>query len=117
VAGERFEIHWSVEAFRDLEDLLEHIERDRPAAAAGVRDRIFGSVESLQRFPRRGRAIREFLPLGKKDVREIVVAPWRIFFEVRNQAVEILAVVDGRRNVEDLILRRLTRGTRRKNPE
>ena len=103
------EVRWAPVARTDLIALLDWIASDAPQTAAKVRDRILAAVERLSRFPHLGRGIPEFRLYGRSPVREIVVFPWRIFHQCRGNTVEILAVIDGRRNVEDLLLRRLSR--------
>ena len=41
--------------------------------------------------------------------RELVVKPYRIVHRIRENIVMVGAVVDGRRDLEDLLLERLTR--------
>jgi toxin ParE1/3/4 len=39
--------------------------------------------------------------------RELVATPWGIMYRVSGHTVSVLAVVDGRRNAEDVLLERL----------
>jgi toxin ParE1/3/4 len=41
--------------------------------------------------------------------RELVVKPYRILYRVSSDTVTVLAVFDGRRDLEDLLLERLLR--------
>jgi toxin ParE1/3/4 len=41
--------------------------------------------------------------------RELVVRPYRIVYRIRKDIVMVGAVIDGRRDLEDLLLERLTR--------
>jgi hypothetical protein len=38
---------------------------------------------------------------------ELIVSPWRILYKIENRQVLVFAVLDGRRNIEDLLLQRL----------
>jgi toxin ParE1/3/4 len=40
---------------------------------------------------------------------EVLVGPWRIVYRIDHRAVHVLLVVDGRRDLAELLLRRLTR--------
>jgi toxin ParE1/3/4 len=44
---------------------------------------------------------------GIFDFREIFFKPYRILYEIREKTVFIQAVLDGRRNCEDLLQQRL----------
>jgi addiction module RelE/StbE family toxin len=109
MAARGLEIRWAPVALSDLLSIIGWIRQDRPVTADSVRERLMTSVARLSRHPLQGRSIPEFRVFGRTGLREIVVSPWRVFYEVRKGAVAILAVVDGRRNVEDLLLRRLAR--------
>ncbi len=109
MAGRAPEIRWSPVARADLAGILDWIAEDRPQAALDVRDRILAAVSRLGRLPRQGRSIPEFRVFGRTHLREIVVLPWRIFCQAQKKSIDIVAVIDGRRNVEDLLLRRLSR--------
>jgi hypothetical protein len=39
--------------------------------------------------------------------REIIVDYWRIMYKIENDIVYIMVVIDGRRNVEDIILKEI----------
>jgi len=109
MAGRGLEIRWAPVALSDLLSIIDWIRVDRPETAEAVRERLMTAVGRLSRLPLQGRSIPEFRVFGRTGLREIGVPPWRIFYEVRKGAVVIAAVVDGRRNVEDLLLRRHAR--------
>jgi toxin ParE1/3/4 len=47
--------------------------------------------------------------MGIAEYREAHFKPYRIIYRVANQAVEIYCVLDGRRDMQSLLLRRLLR--------
>ena len=51
----------------------------------------------------------ELAAFGIRIYRELVVAPWRVVYRIGGKTVSILAVVDGRRNIEDVLLDRFVR--------
>ena len=51
----------------------------------------------------------ELASAGTRVWRELVVKPHRIVSRIRENVVLVGAVVDGRRDLEDLLLERLTR--------
>jgi toxin ParE1/3/4 len=72
---------------------------------AGLRTR----AESLARVPLRGRVVPELSWFGIRTYRELVVGPHRIAYRIVSKHVQVLAVLDGRRDLADLLLERLTR--------
>ncbi|HMF48320.1 MAG TPA: hypothetical protein VK603_06750 [Candidatus Saccharimonadales bacterium] len=51
----------------------------------------------------------ELAHVGLYIYRELLVNPWRLVYRVSNAMVYVMMVIDGRRNVEDLLLERLLR--------
>jgi toxin ParE1/3/4 len=67
---------------------LAFVAADDPAAARGLRDRAEASLSRLADFPESGRVLPEFPDL---PFREVVVAPYRFFYRVKDDAVWVVA--------------------------
>jgi addiction module RelE/StbE family toxin len=97
-------VTWSPEALDDVEAIAEYIERDSPAYARAVVQKILATTRKLQRFPRAGRTVPE---LGDDAMRELLVYSYRVIYRVRDQAVLVVAVIHGKRELAP-IAERLT---------
>ncbi len=93
----------------DLEEIVEFIRADRPAAATGVARQIDTAVRSLGRNPLRGPVVPELLDLGVTSYRQIIASPYRVIYRVGENAVYVLAVLDSRRDLQAVLLQRLLR--------
>jgi toxin ParE1/3/4 len=62
---------------------------------------------SLSEFPERGTYPKELLALGIREYREIFFKPYRIIYRVMHNIVYALLIVDGRRDMQSLLQRRL----------
>jgi toxin ParE1/3/4 len=85
-------LRWTQPAARDLTNICDYIEgHDTPATARRVALLIYRSVNSLQKFPHRGRAGR------KPGTRELVVTnlPYIVIYRVREGVVEIARILHG----------------------
>lgn len=51
----------------------------------------------------------ELLEQGISDDRQIVVAVYRVIYAVRASSIDVIAVIDGRRDLQDAMFRRLIR--------
>lgn len=71
--------------------------------------KLRGRAESLDATPMRGTVVPELGHFGVRSWRELVVKPYRIIFRVAEAEVFVLAVFDGRRDLEDVLLERLVR--------
>jgi toxin ParE1/3/4 len=96
------------DAARDLEELFDYIaEHDDPAKANHVLDRIEEAVESLVTFPERGSHPKELLSLGIREYRQTFLKPYRVIYRIVGQRVYVYLIVDGRRDMQTLLARRL----------
>ncbi len=100
---------WAEAAARDLEDIVSFVAIDSPPNAERLLARLSARARSLETSSGRGRIVPELLPLGMRTWRELVVRPYRLIYRVAGDTVIVLAVFDGRRELEDVLLERLVR--------
>ena len=103
-----FKVHWSAIAEKDLKNIILYIADDSPLNARTSFQKIKEKASSLTMFPERGRIVPELQDQGIFLYRELIVPPWRIIYRISAKKVYILAVLDSRQNVEDILLKRLT---------
>ena len=104
----RVEVLQTGDAVRDLEEIFEYIaEHDDPSKADLVLDRVEDMVQSLATFPERGSHPKELLQVGIRDYRQTYFKPYRVIYRVVGQRVYIYLIVDGRRDLQTLLARRL----------
>jgi len=97
-------------AEHDLLDLHLFVElHDSPARADALLTKIEQNILSLDQMPQRGHYPPELARLGIHDFREIHCKPYRIIYEIIDTDVMIHAVIDGRRDIRDLLAARLLR--------
>ncbi|MCM2313133.1 MAG: type II toxin-antitoxin system RelE/ParE family toxin [Steroidobacteraceae bacterium] len=104
----RFEVLLTRGAEQDLESIRDYIaEFDSPANADHVLDRLLEVVQGLAQFPERGGYPRELVKLGIRDYRQTAFKPYRVIYRVLGNRVVIYLVVDGRRDMQSVLARRL----------
>ena len=95
-------------AVSDIMDIWRHIATcDSEAAADKVKDSIKKSVGELSLMPLRGHFPPELERIGVFDYREIHCKPWRIIYLPKESDVYVIAALDGRRDIRDILSRRL----------
>jgi len=105
----KHDVEWTDTARADLQAIVEYIADDNPDAALLVLEKLGKSAEALATMPLRGRIVPELSLFGIHVYREVIHAPWRIVYRISGTIVHVLAVVDSRRNLEDLLLERFIR--------
>jgi addiction module RelE/StbE family toxin len=104
-----FKVLWTAVAVRDLQDIIEFIAADSTINATAVLNKLKTRVAELDQHPERGREVPELAGVGLSGWRELVVKPYRIVYRIDRDSVYILGVLDSRRDLDDLLLRRLIR--------
>ena len=92
-------ILWKPAAIEDLKNTLKFIKYNlkKPSAARALRDRIFNSAALLTENPYMGASLKSRFELD--DVvhyRYIIVSKQMVFYEIINDTIEIIRVLDGR---------------------
>jgi addiction module RelE/StbE family toxin len=109
MARRRFRVRWVEVAARDLEEIVTFIAADSPPDAERVLRRLEQRAATLESTPSRGRVVPEPGRFGMRTWRELVVRPYRLVYRIEGDTVTVLAVFDGRRDLEDVLLERLVR--------
>ena len=103
-----FKVFLTHGAVKDLEELYDYVScHDTPGKAAHALERIEKTFASLSKSPERGSYPKELLALGIRNYREVFFKPYRIIYQVSGKSVHVLLVVDGRRDMQTLLQRRL----------
>jgi toxin ParE1/3/4 len=104
-------VHITLAAWRDLEEITDRIaEHDSVENAGYVLDRLLEATESVGDLPQRGSRPSELPPGMGVDYRQVFFKPYRIVYKITEDKIVIHLVADGRRNLQSLLMRRLTSG-------
>jgi len=101
-----YDVIWSETAVKDLIGIVEYI-ADSPSYAFELLKEMKQKASSLYTLPDRGRIVPELQDQGIFLYHELIVPPWRIIYRISKKTVYILSMLDSRRNVEDILLKRL----------
>ncbi|MDA8233658.1 MAG: type II toxin-antitoxin system RelE/ParE family toxin [Clostridia bacterium] len=98
---------WTQSAQQDLRKIIEYINADSEIKARRVYLAIKEKADNLRQMPLQGRIVPELRYYNVLTYRELISPPWRIIYKTEGKKVWVFAVIDGRRNVEDLLIDRL----------
>ncbi len=103
-------VNWSRTAVNDLLEIARYIAADSPTTALETITEIRGRADVLGTMPKHGRIVPETNWTGVRALRELVVNRYRLIYRLDGRhAVLVLALLDARRDVESVLLERLTR--------
>jgi toxin ParE1/3/4 len=97
-------------AEEDILEIFNYVANiDTPIKAYKLLSEVEKTIESLSDFPERGNYPPELERIGIFDFRGIRYKPYRILYRVIGTDVYIHCVLDGRRNLDELLENRLLR--------
>lgn len=105
--SKEYDVFMTENAERDLNEIILYIAQDNIDIALTIYDRLKTKVLSLKTFPEKGRVVPELLDQHIKDYRELIEAPWRIMYKIDGRIVTVLTILDGRRNISDVLTMKL----------
>jgi toxin ParE1/3/4 len=99
-------VEWAQPARKDLENIVDYISRHNIDTAITIFEKIKSKCRTLNQFSDRGRIVPELKAYGILSYRELIISPWRVIYRTSDQKVYVLAVIDSRRSVEDILIER-----------
>ena len=102
-----YKVIWTNVVESDLKDIIEYISIDSPQNALRILKNIKQKTSELYTLPERNRIVPELQDQGILQYREMIIPPWRLIYRIAERKVYVLSLIDSRRNVEDILLKRL----------
>lgn len=102
-----YTVGWTKTARNDLHGIVHYLRQQSHAGAVSVFVLVKEKALDLNRFPERGRIVPELQSQGVFHYRELIIAHWRLIYKLAGDSVTVIAVLDSRRNLEDILLQRL----------
>jgi toxin ParE1/3/4 len=103
----KYQVVWAKAAENDLKEIIEFISAENPGNALKILKKIKEKASNLYTLPERGRVVPELQDQGISQYRELVIPPWRLIYRIAEHEIYVLSIIDFRRNVEDILLKRL----------
>lgn len=82
-------IQWSPLAVERIGEISDYIAQDSPMAVERWVLSIFDRIEQIKDFSKNGRAVPE---INRKDIRELILAIYRIIYRIEPKTIPILTV-------------------------
>jgi toxin ParE1/3/4 len=106
----KYAVHLVEDAEKDLFDIYRYVAlNDSPEKAEKLLDYLEQTILKLETFPERGHYPPELERIGVREYREVFYKPYRIVYQIMKSEVFIHCVLDGRRDLQDLLQNRVLR--------
>ena len=100
-------IEWTPDGIDSLNEILEYyLDRAGENVANNIYRKIIKKIELLEMEKIKTKRTQELKDIGIFDVYELVIKPWKVYYKIseNNKKVYILFVLDGRRNLEEILI-------------
>ena len=98
------------QAKADLKEVFIYVSvNDRIESANKLLDGLEETCLKLEKYPERRHMPPELRQTGIKNYLEILYKPYRIIYEIESNLIYIHSVLDGRRNIQEILNNRILR--------
>jgi plasmid stabilization system protein ParE len=100
-------INWTPDGVDSLNEIIDYY-RDHYGdnVADNIYRKIINEVDNLEIEEMKTKLTQELKDIGIVDVYELIANPWKIYYKISedNKKAFILFVLDGRRNIEEILI-------------
>jgi addiction module RelE/StbE family toxin len=102
-----YSVSWSRWALIDLESIIDYIAEDNLNNAETVYLKIKESAVRVEKHPEIGKVVPELKSHKINIYREVIASHWRIIYKISDENVDVMAVIDSRRDIDDTLISRM----------
>lgn len=107
----KYDVIWSKDAGNELLEIISYIKYNTgKITAEKIYTKILNEVNRISKNPERRRIsplLREF---GINYIHQFNISPWIVYYKVKNNKMEIISIIDGRRNLEEILYKKIIDG-------
>ncbi len=103
----QYEVVLSQLAEIDINEIVSYYLQKNRDVALELYKRIKSRILELDNLPNKGRIVPELDKNGIHEFRELIEGNYRIVYSIHEMRVHILAVVDSRRNLDDILINKV----------
>ena len=105
------EILWSKDAGEELIEIISYIKNNTGKMTA---EKIYKKITDEVKRASENASGRRISPLLKEfgimDIHQLNINPWIIYYRVEKNIMKIISIIDGRRNLEEILYRKVLDG-------
>ena len=103
----QYEVVLSQLAEIDINEIVSYYLQKNKDVALELYKRIKNRILELDNLPNKGRIVPELDKNGIHEFRELIEGNYRIVYSIHEMRVHILAIVDSRRNLDDILINKV----------
>lgn len=94
-------VYWTNNAIDHLVSIYEYISLNSPTYGKRMVDRITRRSQQITDHPLSGRKVPEY---DADDIRELIEKPYRIIYRIKEDQIDVVAIIHGARLLSDQYL-------------
>jgi toxin ParE1/3/4 len=107
----RPEIIWSKDAGDELFEIISYIKNNTgKITAKQIYEKIINEVKRASENAKGRRIAPLFKEFGINYIHQLNIKPWIIYYKVEKNIMEIVSIIDGRRNLEEILYKKIMDG-------
>ncbi|MBI9109345.1 MAG: type II toxin-antitoxin system RelE/ParE family toxin [Spirochaetales bacterium] len=107
--NKKYKIIFSKFAEDDLTEIIGYYQSNNNEFYRKLFFSIEEKINQLKDFPKHGRIVPELEKQNIVDYRELIEGNYRIIYVIHDRSIIIHTIIDSRRNLEELIIKKLMR--------
>ena len=107
----KHEIIWSKDPGDELAEIILYIKHNTgKMTAEKIYTKIINEVDKISKNPEGRRIVPILRDFGINYIHQINISPWVFFYKVENKRMEIISIIDERRNPEEILYKKIMDG-------
>ena len=107
----KHKIVWSEDAGDELADIISFIKYNTgKITAEKIYSKIMNEVNRVSENPAGRRLAPLLRGFGINNIHQLNINPWIVYYKVENNRMEIISIIDGRRNLEEILYKKIMDG-------
>jgi toxin ParE1/3/4 len=105
------DIIWSKDAGDELFEIISFIKYNSgKITTKNIYEKINSEIKKVSKNASGRRIAPMLLNFGIKNIHQFNISPWTIFYKVEKNRMEIISIIDQRRNLEEILYKKIMDG-------
>jgi len=103
----KYEVRISKFAESDINDIIGYWIVKNRTFCFSLYDKLKSKISELGYFPEKGRIVPELEKNGIQNYKELIEGNYRIIYSINMDVVSVLSIIDSRRNLEEILIKKV----------
>jgi plasmid stabilization system protein ParE len=104
-------IIWTADAEESFNEILEYsMVKFGETRVQTLYEKVISKIDLLASISFKSKVSQDLRDIGINEVYELIESPWRIFYKMNDDEIIILQILDGRRNIEEILISKVING-------